>query len=522
MVRSARVLLAIFAAALASLPLGIGARAGEGEQRRVNVLLITVDDMNWNSVGAFGNPIEGITPHIDRLAREGRRFERAYVVASNCAPSRVALQTGLYPQQSGATGFFYVDDEDIPSIATELAASGYYTGLVNKVADTDAAPDHDTNWDYRAGLAGAKKYSADEFGKRSATFFDGAKRKGQPFYLVINIADPHKPNYNDKQATRMGADGYPPSRIIGEAEINVPAFLPDLPAIRRDLRNYYNSVKRADDTVGAILAALHERGLEEDTLVIFLSDHGMPFPFAKSSVYDNGLRTPLIMKFPGKIEPDSVEPRIVSAVDLMPTILDVAGADMPVHRPYFGRALLGHEEPADAPFAFGGFDENAQGYPVPMRGVISPEWGYVFNAWADGEHTIRSAAMYHQTFAAMVRNAKRNPEVAARLDYFRNRATEELCHLKSDPGCLVNLVSDPAYADVLAKMQTALRAQMVRTDDYLLEAFDIRSDQAQLQAFMRREHRAAETRAARYKWKRATNLAGKTSGNSDLFGSGDN
>ncbi|MFZ1743596.1 MAG: sulfatase [Pontixanthobacter sp.] len=505
---------------LAAISLGAAAKGEKVEAERVNILLITVDDMNWNSVGAFGNPIADITPHIDQLAHEGRRFEHAYVAAANCSPSRVALQTGLYPQQSGATGFFYIDDAATPSIATELRKIGFFTGIINKTADTNPAADSAKYWDYRSDPGEVEKSSPRAFGSRSAAFFDQAKKRNQPFYLVVNIADPHKPNFNDREAAAKGSDVYKPSRIIPESEVTVPAFLPDLPLIKTDVRNYYNSVKRADDAVGQIIKSLRESGLEQKTLVIFLSDHGMPFPFAKSSVYQNGLRTPLVMKWPGKIEPGSLETQIVSTVDLMPTILGGAEAKMPADHAYFGQDLLGSVPAQERRYAFGGFDENARGYPVPMRGVLSRDWGYAFNAWVDGEHTIKVDDMNHMSFKQMQKYERQKPAVRERLNFFMERATEELCHLKVDPDCLVNLAGDPTYASVLAQMQDALRAHMVRTDDYLLEAFDMRGDRAQLRAFMRREHEAAKSRAGRLLWKRSINILGNTRSNGELFRKG--
>jgi N-sulfoglucosamine sulfohydrolase len=493
------------------------ALADEPERKRVNILVVTVDDMNWNSVGAFGSPIEGITPNIDALARNGRRFERAYVTASNCSPSRVALMTGLYPQETGATGFFYVDDQSTPTIAGELRRNGYLTGIINKVSDTNPAPDSGKYWDVFANLGAAAKYSPAQIAKASAGFFARARSEARPFYLMVNIADPHKPNFNDPEAAKSGADAHTPSRIIAPGEVAVPAFLPDLPGIRSDLRNYYNSVKRADDAFGAIMAALQASGLEEDTLVIFLSDHGMPFPFAKSSVYDNSLRTPLVMQWKGRIAPGSVETGLVSTVDLMPTILDAAGIAMPEGRAYPGRSLVAAAPSAPASHVFGSFDENARGYPVPMRAAIGQDWLYVFNAWSDGQYAIKNDDMNHASFKQMVQNAPRDPATKARLDYYLAPPVEELCHLKVDPDCLVNRAGDPAHADVLEAMRGAMRAQMVRTDDHLLEAFDLRGDQAQQRAFMIRQLEAAQERAERLQWKRPDNIAGRTRRNQELF-----
>lgn len=511
-------LLARLFAVIAALLGAALALAGEPEKSRVNILVVTVDDMNWNSVGAFGSPIADITPHIGALARNGRRFERAYVTASNCSPSRVALMTGRYPQETGATGFFYIDDRNTPTIAGELRRNGYLTGAINKVSDTNPAPDRGKYWDFATNLGAAAKYSPGAIAKASAGFFARARSEARPFYLMVNIADPHKPNFNDPEAAKSGADAYTPSRIIAASEVPLPAFLPDLPGIRADLRNYYNSVKRADDAVGAIMAALRASGLEEDTLVIFLSDHGMPFPFAKSSVYDNSLRTPLVMQWKGRIAPGGVETELVSTVDLMPTILDAAGVAMPQGRAYPGRSLVAAAPTAAPAHVFGSFDENARGYPVPMRAAIGQEWLYVFNAWSDGEYAIKNDDMNHASFKHMVQNAPRDQATKARLDTYLAPPVEELCHLTVDPDCLVNRAGDPAHAGVLAAMRGAMRAQMVRTDDYLLEAFDLRGDQAGQRAFMLRQLEAAEARAGRLQWKRPENIAGPTRRNRELFG----
>jgi hypothetical protein len=125
--------------------------------------------------------------------------------------------------------------------------------------------------------------------------------------------------------------------------------------------------------------------------------------------------------------------------------------------------------------------------------------------------------MNHASFKQMVRHAPTNPAVKARLDYYLAPPVEELCHIASDPDCLVNRAADPAHAEVLAELRAATRAQMVRTGDLLLEAFDMRDDPAKLRAFMRRQRAEAEARAARLQWKRPDNIAGPTKGNRELL-----
>lgn len=488
-----------------------------------NILLITVDDMNWNSIGAFGNSIKDITPHIDGLAAEGVRFDKAYVAAANCAPSRVAIQTGLYPQQSGARGFYYIDDSSKETIATLLKGAGYITGVLNKSADTNPSPDNDKYWDHRSGFKKVDKYSATAYGAKSAAFYQKAAHAGKPFYHVVNIADPHKPFYNDPISRKKGFDVNVPSRIIQPEEIEVPSFLPDLPGVRKDLLNYYNSVKRADDCVGAVLKALESKGLTEQTLVIFLSDHGMPFPMAKSSVYDNGLHTPLIMQWEGGLEGGQViDQQIVSVVDLLPTIMEVTGLKLPRDQPYLGQSLLGimqQKKPSrKTRYAFGNFDENSKGVPNPMRSAISNRWNYVFNAWGTGAERFQSAAMWHLTYKTMKKNAEKNEDIAAMVQHIDYRTVEELYDLTVDSNCRNNLAQDPKYKSDLEQMRAALRDHMVQTNDYLLEAFDVKEDINALNAFMDRQRVESMYRAQNLIWKRATNQAGPAKDNTGLFG----
>lgn len=487
-------------------------------QEKPNILLITVDDMNWNSVGAYGNTIDQITPNIDHLAKGGVRFENAYVTASNCSPSRVSIQTGLFPHQSGARGFYYIDDSQIPTIATNLKAAGYFTGVINKGADTDPSPDFKKYWDQRLGFAKGDKYDSKVYREQSTKFYKRVKGSNKPFYLVVNIADPHKPFYNDPTAVKRGFDQTAPSRIIDASEVEIPSFLPNLPAVRNDLRNYYNSVKRADDCVGAIMESLLASGNLDNTLVIFLSDHGMPFPFAKSSVYENGLRTPLIMSWPGQIESGTLaKDQIVSSIDIYPTFLDAAGLSMPTGNNYTGTSLLEIVDGSttEERMAFGNFDENASGYPSPMRGVISEKWNYVFNAWGSGNQTFKSAAMYHASFKAMAKS--KDPEIRQRVAMLKHRVVEELYDLENDPGCTKNLINQPQYSEVAEKLRQAMKNHMIATDDYLLEAFNVKNNMEKLDQFMEQQKQLSMERAQSINWKRPSNMAGSSKENTGLY-----
>ena len=125
--------------------------------------------------------------------------------------------------------------------------------------------------------------------------------------------------------------------------------------------------------------------------------------------------------------------------------------------------------------------------------------------------------MNHLTFRTMVKHAENDADIKARVQYYTNRATEELCHIKVDPNCLVNLIDDPDYAHIKAEMQAAMKQQMIATDDYLLPAFEVKDDKKALQKFMNEQHREAKTRAKKYKWKRDFNINGSTKFNKELY-----
>ncbi|MDD7984633.1 sulfatase [Lentisphaera marina] len=490
------------------------------ESVKPNILFITVDDMNWDSVGAYGCKIPEITPHIDSLANEGLLFERAYVQASNCSPSRVVFQSGRYPSSSGMRGFYMVD-ANYPMLPELLRQNGYFTSVINKPRDTSFNDKYDELWDHSIILKGAEKRGAQTYAKGMSDFFELIKDKNEPFYCVVNIADPHKPFFNDPKSKESGLDEFGPSRVYKISEITVPDFLPKHPGVRIEMRNYYNSVKRADDCIGAILKSLKESSYEDNTLVIFVSDHGMPLPFAKSSLYGNGIRTPWIMKWPNKLKPQSKDTQhMISAVDFMPTILDVCGINKPKGlegRSFF--SVLKGEEQKYRDYVFAEFNENAIGLVFPTRAVHNKKFCYVFNPWADGKRTFSSASSSHKSYKVIKELSKTDQEVAKRFNHLVYRDIEELYDLEKDPHCLNNLVKNPEYLAQLKQMRAKLTQHMTKINDYALEAMKNRESPKKLAQFMQQQDKESIQRAEVIQWKRHKNRVGGTGKNTELFAS---
>ena len=468
----------------------VGRLAGKAPEapKRPNVLLITVDDMSCDSVGAFGSKVPDITPHIDRLAGEGMRFLYAHVQVANCMPSRNVLHTGRYPHTNGVEGFYRVK-VDFPILPDVLKAGGYFAGIKGKVSHS--TPDSPYAWDIveqkttPPGAARSGKGFYD-FTTRAIRMSREAKK---PFYLNVNISDPHKPFYGEARSRQAGYDEFPPSRVYREDEVPIPGFLPNLPVVRTEIKQYYDSVRRADDCVGAVLKALKDASQADNTVVMFLSDHGMPFPFAKTNVYHHSTHTPWIVRWPGKVKPGSTDARhMISAIDFTPTVLDVAGLAHPpgLQGESFVPLLQGRKQDGRH-FIIKEYNQNAGGSRHPMRSVETIKYCYIFNPWSDDKRRFRTATQGTRTYNRMQQLAETDKRIAARLKHFDYRTVEELYDCQKDADALTNLIGAPKHRDALDKLRRELETWMVRTKDPCLEAFRNRDNPAALAAYMKKQ-----------------------------------
>ena len=453
------------------LALTIGTTAAA---ERPNVVLITVDDMNWDSVGVFGSPIPNITPHIDRLAREGMRFERAHVTIAICQPTRAVWMTGRYPHRSGALGFDRIR-RGVPTLVEALSEAGYYTGLMAKVPHVVPSRRHAWNEIVKGTELGFGRDPI-RYYRRAKEFFDRAAQSGKPFFLMANAQDPHRPFAGSDQERRRWKN--PMTRPVARktfspSEIPVPGFLPDLPQVRQEMAEYFASVHRADETVGAVLRALDESGRADQTLVMFLSDHGMPLPFAKTNCYYHSTRTPWIVRYPSVTRAGSVDrDHFISGVDLAATVLDAVG--LPPLEGCDGTSflpLLRGESQKGRDRVFTYINTTAAKRSYPMRAVQDARYGYIWNGWSDGKTTFHNESQSGRTMAAMRRAAKKDPAIAARVDLFLHRVPEELYDYQSDPDALHNLANDPKYRDELERYRRILLDHMKQTNDPQLTAF---------------------------------------------------
>lgn len=433
---------------------------------RLNVLLITADDMNFDSLGVTGCRVPDITPNLDALAAQGMRFTQAHVTSAICQPSRSALMTGRFPHRNGALGFQPIN-ENVSSLQEYLRKAGYFNGIMAKIEHL--TPKWKFCWDVEIpaqDLGNGRDPEA--YYVKSKSFFEQAKAAGKPFFLMANSMDPHRPFPGAETVSKV-------SRTYKPKEITVPPFLPgDLPDVRKELAQYYTAVHRCDETVGQILRALKETGFEENTIVFFLSDNGISEPFAKTNCYYTSTATPLIVRWPGKIKPGTVNDKdLVSGVDFMPTVLDALALDQVegLDGRSFVPLLEGkHSSRWDKVFTF--ITSTSAGNMFPMRCVRTKNFSYIFNAWSDGKTTFKNEPMGGLAFKAMAQSS--DQKIAERVKFFLYRTPEELYDIRKDPWEQKNLIAEKDYKNTLSKFRLELLRMMERTGDPLLDVFKAR------------------------------------------------
>ena len=410
-----------------------------------NVVVFVADDANWDDVGAYGNDAIR-TPVIDAMAARGFLAERAFLTTPQCSPSRISLLSGRYAHDTRTEDLHVPAPQGLRLLPSYLAQAGYVSGLMQK---SHLGPAGDAQFDWYEDSVGA-----DAVGR----FLDHAGDR--PFFLWVGFRDPHRPY----PATDLPVRHDP-------AAVRVPPALVDDAATRRDLADYYDEIARMDAAIGAALDQLDQRGLRQNTLAIYLSDNGRPFPRAKGTLYDDGVRTPFVASWPARIAPGTVYPGLVSLIDLAPTVLDLAGLDR--------AGLAGAEAMAGQSFAAAFTDPAVPGRDAVfaernwhdadehMRALRTDRYKVIVNAYAERPHgstlDITTSPSWQSLFSGL-RAGRLTP---AQADLFRvPRPRVELYDVVEDPHELVNLAGLPAYADTLRTMLRALDAWSDDSNDF--------------------------------------------------------
>ncbi len=421
---------------------------------RRNILLLVADDLGLD-LGCYGHP-KVRTPNLDALAASGVRFTHAFATTASCSASRAVLYTGLYTHANGQFGHAHQPHNfhthaAVLSLPRVLRDAGYRTGVIGKLHVQPASV-----YPFDLEIGGGRNLV--EMADRAGQFFrDGDK----PFCLIVGFTDPHRAGKgfgNDKPYKGVPEVKYDPKDVL------VPYFLPDQPEVRQELAEYYQAVSRLDHGVGLVLAALKKAGRADDTLVVFLSDNGIPFPGAKTTQYDPGLRLPLLVSSPSLKTRGLINQAMVNWVDITPTLLDWAGVKAP---PLHGRSvlpILEAEKPADWDRVFGShvFHEITNYY--PMRTVRTRAHKYILNLASPLPFPFASDLYGSKTWQGVLSRGDKlmgERNVAAYVE----RPREELYDLAKDPHELKNVAGDPAYAAVLKDLRGQVKEWQQRTRD---------------------------------------------------------
>jgi N-sulfoglucosamine sulfohydrolase len=447
-----------------AMPDGAATPRKHSRGRARNILLIIADDQGYD-LSSCGGTVK--TPVLDSLAAQGTLFTQGYATVSSCSSSRATLYTGLYSHTNGMYGlahdvhnFSLLDD--IKTLPWMLQQSGYRTALVGK---KHVKPD--ALLPYDAWLA-PEQPGIRDVARMAHLAGQWIRAQGdQPFFMTVGYSDPHR------DATNFGNSRTWPEveRVIySPSEVLVPPHLPDLPGVRQDLAQYYESVSRLDGGVGILLRELRNAGHESDTLVIYLSDNGRPFPGAKDNLYEPGLHMPLILRSPERGKQGVRNGALVSWIDVPSTILDWARVSPPRdyrYAPLPGRSLLPILEQTDSPgfdriFATHSFHEINQYY--PMRSIRTRRYSYFLNLEPSLAVPVASDVQLSPSWKAITGTpgAKLGKRT---LEAFTHRPSEELYDLTADPDEVVNLAAEPAHATVLSDLRQQIHDWRATTHD---------------------------------------------------------
>ncbi len=462
--------------------------AQDGMQK--NVVLIVVDDQGFQS-GCYGNKAIK-TPNLDRLAEEGVRFTRAHCTTASCSASRSVLMTGLHNHAIGhyghAHGYNHFSTyETVRSLPVLLSEGGYRTCSIGKY---HLAPEYVYHFDQYKNQGVQGNRNAVRMAENAKEYF--AEKDERPFFLYWCTSDPHRGGGPDGFANHNeDPEYYPGVKKITYApeDVIVPPWMNDTLTTRKELAEYYQAISRLDQGVGKLLEALEETGHAEDTMILFLSDNGPPWPGAKTNLYQAGMNLPFIVKNPFAKKKGITNDAVVMWSDITPTILDfcnikpkpgpairtqenqgkrqtnIRGKAVPYT--FHGRSFLPileqeHPQNWSENYASHTFHEITMYY--PMRVIISGDFKYIFNIAHPLPYPFASDLYSCPTWQEVLSTKAENYGKRSVYQYLY-RQRHELYDLKNDPLEIDNLATNPKYAEKLKDLQTKVQAFQKRTKD---------------------------------------------------------
>ncbi|MDB4583730.1 sulfatase [Draconibacterium sp.] len=412
----------------------------EVEKKQPNFIVFIADDAAWNDCGPYGNNIIK-TPNINKLAEEGVVFDNAFLTTSSCSPSRCSILTGRYPHSTGAQELHMPLPAEQVLFAGELQKVGYYTALAGKYHIGPKRIEFDSI--YGGGPSGCENW------------VKALKERpiDKPFFLWLAAMDPHR--------------NYFPNTIPephNSKDVLVPPFLPDTDSTRKDLALYYDEISRLDSYLGKVMEELKTQGVDDNTLVIYMTDNGRPFPRCKTRMYDSGIKTPFIVRWPGVTQKGRTS-SLISSIDIAPTFCELAGAKISVTFQGVSFEPILKDYSAKTRDYIAG-EHNWHDYQSHERAIRTDKYLYIKNAYPHFNASPPADAVRSLTYQEMIAMRKEGKLNEKKMDCFiQPRLAEELYDVQNDPYQFNNLVENTDYKDVLAEMSKKL-------DDWILEFND--------------------------------------------------
>jgi uncharacterized sulfatase len=443
---------AFLGAAGGALLWACGGAPGPETPKRWNIVWIIADDLS-PELGCYGySPVH--SPNIDKLASEGRCYTNAYVTAPVCSPSRSAFITGMYQTSIGAHNHRSHRDDDyrlpapVRPITDYFREAGYYT--VNEKSGLGGRAKTDYNFNFEPGY---KVFDGTDWTERP---------EGQPFYAQVNIFEPHRGRPPDIWSF---TSELPEDERVDPAAVKLPSCYPDDPVVRKDWAGYLDAIALLDKKVGATLKAIDDQGLRDSTAVVFFGDHGRPMPRDKQFLYDGGIRIPLIIRWPGVLEPGSESDELVQSIDLSASSLSIAGIERP--EPMEGRIFLGENRDPSREYIFAARDRCDETVDR-IRCVRGKQYKYIRNFMP--ERPYMQLNRYKETSYPTWRQMKRlhaegKLTPAQELFLADARPGEELYDTIADPDEVHNLAASEEHHEVLDRMSNVLNLWIQSTGD---------------------------------------------------------
>ncbi len=419
-------------------------------KKHKNVLLYVVDDQGSTDAGCYGNKIIK-TPGLDLLAKNGTRFTNGFCTTASCSPSRAVILTGKHNHATGMYGLnhrihHFTSFDSVKSLPNLLGKEGYETISVGK---------------YHVGPENI--YHFDKYLKTHAplTMADECKeailesdKSNKPFFIYFCTHEPHRP------FTRIGSDKINPN------DVTIPSFLPDTKEVREELAEYYMSVQRGDSGLLKMIEILKQTGHWDDTLIIYVSDNGMAFPGAKTTLYEPGMKLPCVVRDPNQSTKNVVCDGMVNWTDITPSILDYAGIKYDSSE-FHGRSfipILSEKKPKEWDEVYGSHTFHEVTMYYPMRVIRQRQYKLIWNLAYPLEFPTANDLWKSKTWQSALK--RKDKKFGKRdLDSFLQRPEFELYDIKKDPDEINNLANNPKYAKVLKKLKEKLKKFQKETED---------------------------------------------------------